>query len=163
MVETCAPSMAKKTENAFTQTGFDNWKKVGEKFAAHSRSCSQLHREAVMKWKLGQQPGIDAVMDQSCKAEQTCRREMLIKQLESLHYLLKQGLAVRGHEEADSNLYQLLLLQSNDCPQLKAWLSDKKYFSPDILNEQISIMGQELARSLLQEIRKAVVFSMNGD
>ena len=67
-----------------------------------------------MKWRLGQQPGIDAVMDQSCKAEQTCRREMLIKQLESLDY--KQGLAVRGHEEADGNLYQLLLLRSNDCP-----------------------------------------------
>ena len=108
MVETCATSMAKRTENAFTQTGFDNWKKAGEKFAAHS--CSQLHREAVMKWKLGQQPGIAAVMDQSCKAEQTCHREMLIKQLESLRYLFKQGLAVRGHEEADGNLYQLLLL-----------------------------------------------------
>ena len=105
-----------------------------------------------MKWKLCQQPGIDVVMDQSCKVEQTCRREMLIKQLESLRYLLKQGMAVRGHEEADGTLYQLLLLRSNDCPQLKAWLADKKYFSPDILNEQISIMGQELARSLLQEI-----------
>ena len=118
MVETCAPLMEKRTENAFTQTGFDNWKKVGEKCVAHSRS--QLHSEAVMKWKLGQQPGIDAVMDQSCKAEQICCRKMLIKQLESLRYLLKQGLAVRDHEEADGNLYQLLLLRSNDCLQLKA-------------------------------------------
>lgn len=124
MVETGAPSMAKRTEDAFTQRGFDNWKRAGEKFDAHSRS--QLHREAVMKWKMSQQPGIDAVMDQSCKAEQTCRREMLIKQLESLRYLLKQGLAVRGHEEADGNLYQLLLLRSNDCPQLKACMASRQ-------------------------------------
>jgi hypothetical protein len=153
--------MAKGTDDAFTKTGFDNWKRALEKFASHSRS--QLHHEAVMKWKLGQQPGIDAVMGQAGKAEQTCHREMLIKQLESLRYLLKQGLAVRGHEEADGSLYRLLLLRSGDCPELNAWLADKKYFSPDILNEQISIMGQELARSLLQEIRKAVIFSVIAD
>ena len=62
--------------------------KKRERSSAHSRS--QLYREAVMKWKLGQQPGIDAVMDQSCKAEQTCRREMLIKQLESFNALPPQ-------------------------------------------------------------------------
>ena len=78
-------------------------------------------------------------------------------------YLLKQELLVRSHEEADSNLYQLLLLQSNDFLQLKALLADNKYSLPDILNKQISIMVQELARSLLYEILKAMVFSMIAD
>ena len=101
-------------------------------------------------------------MDQTYKIEQTCPREMLIKQLKSC-YLLKQELLVRSHEETDGNLYQLLLLQSNDFLQLKALLADNKYFLPDILNKQISIMVQELARSLLYEILKAMVFSMIAD
>ena len=83
--------------------------------------------------------------------------------MESLQFLLKQGLAIRGHDEVDGNLYQLLLLRSNDCPQLKTWQAEKNYFSPDILNEQITIMGGQLARSLLEDIRKPGTFSLLAD
>ena len=63
-----APPLAKRAEDTFTATGFDNRKKAGEKFLTHSRS--QLHLEALMRWQLEHQPGIDAVIDQIHKADQ---------------------------------------------------------------------------------------------
>ena len=33
------------------------------------------------------------------------------------------------------------------------WLRDHKYFSPDILNEQIELMGHSVLRSILKELR----------
>ena len=62
-------------------------------------------------------------------------------QLLTLRYLLRQGMAVRGHHEEEGNLTQLLLLRSNEIPQLKVWLKEKKYCSPEIQNEQIPLMG----------------------
>ena len=153
--------LSKRQENVFTETGFDNWKKASEKFTPHSQS--NLHREAMMKWQHRKQAGIDTIMENACRSEQLYRRQMLIKQMESLQFLLKQGLAIRGHDEVDGNLYQLLLLRSNECPQLKTWLADKNCFSPDNLNEQITIMGGQLARSLLEDIRKPGIFSLLAD
>lgn len=89
--------------------------------------------------KLSNKQGIGAQLEHAHKMEQKARREALIKQLSSLRYLLRQGLAVRGHEASEINLIQLLELHSGDDPQLKKWINDQKYCSPDILNEQIEI------------------------
>lgn len=61
-------------------------------------------------------------------AEQTVRRQMLLKQLSSQKCLLRQGLAIREHEDLEGNLLQLLKLRSEDCLQLNTWISEKKYF-----------------------------------
>ena len=45
----------------------------------------------------------------------------LIKQMESLCYLLRQGLAVRGHKETEGNLARLLKLRAIDVPELERW------------------------------------------
>ena len=79
--------------------------------------------------------------------------------MSSLKYLLKQGLAIRGHDDIEGNLLQLLTLRSEDCPELNSWLRDRKYFSPDILNEQIALMG----RIVLKDIRSATWFPVNAD
>ena len=88
---------------------------------------------------------------------------MLLKQITFLRYLLKQGLAIRGHDEVEGNLVQLLLLCCEDCPSLKQWLEVKKYFSHDILNELIGLMANHVLREILCEIRAATVFAIIGD
>ena len=73
---------------------------------------------------------------------------------ESLKYLLHQGLAIRGHSNNDEgNLDQLLLLRKNDVPDLDAYLQAKKYLSPEIINDQIALMANQLLRSLLDDIK----------
>jgi len=96
-------------------------------------------------------------------ADQKLHREMLLKQLSSLKYLLRQGLAIRGHEAMEGNLLQLLQLRGDDCPEMKTWINERKYFSPDILNEQIALMGLHILREILQDIRSAEWFSLIVD
>lgn len=79
---------------------------------------------------------------QAC-CDQAERRSMLLKQLHSLRYLLRQGLPIRGHEESEGNLIQLLEMQSTDCPKLAQWIRDGHYLSHDIVNEMISSMGNK--------------------
>ena len=88
---------------------------------------------------------------------------MLLKQLSTLKYLLRQGLAIRGHEDLEVNLLQLLKLRSEDCLQLNTWSSERKYFATPILNEQISLMGLSVLRQLLVDIKRAHWFSLIAD
>ena len=44
----------------------------------------------------------------------------------TLQYLARQGLAIRGHTDENSNYYKLLELRSNECIVLKHVLSSEK-------------------------------------
>lgn len=57
----------------------------------------------------------------------------MLKQLSALKYLLKQGLAVRGHKGLKGNLNQLLVVWANDYCELGDWLQ-----------ERIALMGQSI-------------------
>ena len=87
--------------------------------------------------------------------------------ISSIRFLARQGLALRGHFEdvdnLESNFYQLLLLQAEQCPELKSWILRKEYTSPEILNEIIIIMGQTILRSLLSRICSTLWFSIITD
>ena len=84
---------------------------------------------------------------------------MLLKQLTSLKCLLRQSLAIKGHKD----LLQLLMLRSNDWPELKTWIQERQYFSPVILNEQIVLMGLSVSREPLVDIRRSEWFSVIAD
>ena len=90
--------------------------------------------------------------------DQKLHREMLLTQLSTLRYLLRQGMAVRGHHEEEGNLAQLLHVISNEIPQLKVWLKEKKYCSPEI---QIALMGLCVLCACF--IRNAQYFSIIAD
>ena len=121
-----------------------------EKFK--TRALSITHREAVMKFQLLQQPPISNHLDVHAKKCQTSRRNALLKQLNAIKFLLRQGIAMRGHDETEGNLYQLLIMLSNDCPDVKSYVREKKYMSHEIVDEQISLMANRLLRSLLTAI-----------
>ena len=109
-----------------------------------------------------QQP-VSQQLSSQLKAEQENRRMCLVKQLQSLAYLLRQGLAVRGHKSDAGNLQQLLKLRSLDVPALKQWISERKYFSADIIREQTSILGKCILREIATYIRNAYWFSLIAD
>ena len=72
---------------------------------------------------------------------------------------------MRDHTDRDGNLYQLLLLCSNEDKELKQWVTDGKYMSHEIITEQIVLMGQRLLRSLLQQIQQSspAWYALMGD
>ena len=150
-----------KADKAFTVQGFSNWKKAKSRFRSHEKSLT--HREACMKIAAIEGPTIITQINSQLKKEQQHHRNMLLVQLSSLRYLTKQGLAIRGHEEKDGNLIQLLECRSEKIPELHDWLTRQKYLSHDIVNEMIELLAHHLLRDLLIDIREAEWFSLISD
>ena len=145
-----------------------NLKKALEKFREHE--ISVMHKEAILKLAATNNStakGIDAQLSAQLDANQRHHRQMLMKLLSCIKYLARQGLPFRGHHEDiqsfEGNLYQLLLVQAQDCPDMTTWLHKKEYISPEIVNEIIMAMGQSVLRQLLSEIRKSLWFSILAD
>ncbi|CAF2141050.1 unnamed protein product [Rotaria magnacalcarata] len=78
-------------------------------------------------------------------------------------YLLRQGLALRGHDEENSNLIQLLKLRSGDSEYLNEWLKNKKYFSHDIINEICKEIYLVIIRDIVTEVSSRKWFSLIRD
>ena len=76
---------------------------------------------------------------------------------------MRQGLAVRGHDEEEGNLSQLLKCRSQDKTDIGEWLKNGTYQSHDINNEIIQLMANQLLRGLLDEIRSAEWYSLIAD
>ena len=137
---------------AFTDTGFTNWKKALERFEQHSRS--DAHREVLMKINFLNQPFVSVQLDTQHKKEQAVRRAMFLLVLSSLKYLVRQGLALRNHNEIEGNLMQLLLLCTSAHPELKGYINDGKYLSHDVLNELVSMMGMRALNGIFIQCQK---------
>ena len=106
---------------------------------------------------------MDTLNNQQLISAQKIHRQMLIKQLSSLKFLLRQGLAIRGHDDVESNLVQLLHLRSDDCRELNSWIREHNYMSPEIVNEQIKLIAHSALSNILADIRKAHWFSVIAD
>jgi len=154
-------TFSKKNSEAFVSVGFDNWKKALEKFREHE--SSQMHQESQMKLHAIKQTSVAVQLSSQKANEQKNNRKMLCIVLNSLKYLVRQGLAVRGHNDESGNLWQLLECRSADVKGLKSWISKKQYLSHDIIDEQIKIMAVCLLDKILAKIHKAQYFSIIGD
>ena len=70
---------------------------------------------------------------------------------------------MRGHDEEEGNLIQLLKCRSQDITDIGEWIKNGTYQSHDINNEMIQLMANQLLRSLLDEIRSAEWYSLIVD
>ena len=127
-------TFSKNAEKAYIRNMDSTIERKGLKSLGHTRIP---HREPSMKHNASQkQQPVSQQLSSQLKAEQESRRMCLVKQLQSLPYLLREGLAVRGHKSDEGNLQQLLKLRSLNVPALKQWISERKYFSADVIREQ---------------------------
>ena len=94
-------------------------------------------------------------------ADQKFHKTMLLKLLEAVRFLGRQGLPLRGHSEDiesfEGNLYQLLLLQSKDCSGMRQWLQQKEYIFPVIINEMVLLMGQTILKEIIANVKEYLV------
>ena len=107
---------------------------------------------------------VGAQLNAQHSIDQKNHRHMLTKLLSTICFLVRQGLPLRVHHEdvnsLNGNFYKLLLLRAEDCPQLKSWVLQKDYTSPDIVKEIISIMENTVLREILELTRKSMWFSI---
>lgn len=119
---------SKRYNLAFVEEGFNNWKKALEKFLEHEKS--EMHKEALPKlMSIRNRVNIVSQLATQREMEIKHNRSMFLKVIETVLFLARQGLSLRGHHENNSslegNLLQLLLLRSSDCPTLGAWIKKR--------------------------------------
>ncbi|XP_060760237.1 zinc finger MYM-type protein 1-like [Neoarius graeffei] len=78
--------------------------------------------------------------------------------MECVRYLARQGLAVRGHDSNEGNLFHLLKLKAKDDPVLTSWLTRcHDYVSPRCQNEYLALFGNTIVRGIATMIRSLPV------
>uniref|UniRef100_A0A1X7VXH5 DUF4371 domain-containing protein n=1 Tax=Amphimedon queenslandica TaxID=400682 RepID=A0A1X7VXH5_AMPQE len=143
-----------KFDTAYITEGHDNWKHAMESLCIHEKALT--HSESICNCKAEEAESI-AIQLETQKKGQTLNRLMLLKQLSSLKWLLRQGLVIRGHKEKDGNLKQLNICRSEDVENLSDWLGDQKYLSHDIINELMEVMANSLLPNSLSEIKESKI------
>ena len=143
-------TFSKMGENAFTETGFRNWRKAVEKFKCHE--SSHVHREAQIKWAARGQATIESRLQSQLAQSQLTRRQGLLAQIRAIVFLTRQGIALRGHTEKEGNLSQLLQALSRDNAVIQAWIRNNRFTSHQAVNEMINSLGLTLLRTLLKKV-----------
>ena len=117
-----------------------------------------MHNEAMKR---------PTIVSQVLTAENKVRQDnkvCICVYLSSLKFLLRQGLAIRGHSETNGNLIELLRTRSIDIPQLTTWLNKTTNFlSHEIQNEIIDMFSHSILNNILESVRAAGQFSIIVD
>ncbi|KAJ8893351.1 hypothetical protein PR048_005942 [Dryococelus australis] len=111
-----------------------NCKKAREKFKAHE--CSDFHLQAVLSYnQVTDGLPINAQLKTSLVENEECAFKCLTKILSTLD---------------EGSFQQLLQMRAEDCPELKTFLKrNHNWCSPDIQNEMLQLLANELVRSHL--------------
>jgi len=91
------------------------------------------------------QRNVDEMLLQVHSNQKKINGHMLLTILQNMQFLSRQGLALRGHNDDESNFTQLLILRSVDQTNICDWLAKKvgdKYTSPKVQNEILALMSQ---------------------
>ena len=92
-------------------------------------------------------------------------RLIFLKILQNICFLGRQGLALRGHDDSESNFVQLLKLRGCDDQRIADWLQRKsnKYTNPDVQNEILQLMALEILRNIAADLHNASFFTIMAD
>lgn len=153
-----------KKEKAFLSEGFTNFKK-GPRSSELMKSRGVT--EAVSKYASYERGTnvVQTLSDQKAK-DMVQARDALLSVISSLWLLARQGMAIRGHEDFDSNFMQLVMLRAGDNEALAGWMKRKdkfKFLSHDIQNEIIKMLAFEVLRQVIVDVKEAKLFSVIVD
>lgn len=176
----CTLFPQKNDQSSFSsKTGFSTWKKLNPRIQDHENSPA--HRSSFLEWKdleRSMRNGglIDNRLQQLIREETKVWRDILERIIATIHTLAQQNLALRGHRESitkDSNpgnFIALIKYLSKFDPVMKAHVESVSansrhlsYFSHDIQNEIINLLGNNVRRSITSEIKKAIYYSISFD
>ncbi len=138
------------TYRSFITDGFCDWKNARTRFKYHE--SSKIHSDSIYVVNQQTKPTVIAQLISTTKRQQEQHQKSLLIQISSLIYLLRQGLALRGHSDVESNLVQLLKLRSIDNNFLNEWINNKKYMSHDIINELCREIYLFIIRDIVKEV-----------
>ena len=90
---------------------------------------------------------------------------IILKIIINVKFLARQGIALQGHNDEESNFIQLRKLCANDSKEMSRWLDKRgdKYLSPDIQNEVIQLMSSSILQEITANLQAAKYFAIMAD
>lgn len=154
-----------KIEQAFISEGYANWKEANQRFKRHEES--ECHKEAVLRLNVQKEckDVVKTLTDHSDKKQEKSRKSLL-KIISNIRFLARQGLPLRGaDDDENSNFNQLNLVRCEVDTDFRDWLEKKRltYDSPQIQNEIINIMCQQIVRDVAEKVRESEFYSILAD
>ena len=131
-------------------TGFQNWKKTPKCFKEHEQI--KCHTSAlVFEVVVPKCADVAEIHGNELIKQRKMERQYLKTIRESLQYLGRQGIPLRGKEEGNDNFTQLLLLRGKDHPFIIERLTSTRehgslYVHHNYQNHLINIMSKQLIR-----------------
>uniref|UniRef100_H2YP29 HAT C-terminal dimerisation domain-containing protein n=1 Tax=Ciona savignyi TaxID=51511 RepID=H2YP29_CIOSA len=98
--------------------------------------------------------------------KQNLNYKALVTIFDAVLYLAKQGMALRGHTFAESNLFETMKLLSNHASHVEKWMNREtkyKFMNHEIQDEILKMCAHAILRQLVSEISKAKIFSLIVD
>ena len=158
--------MVRNKEKTFITPAYTNWKKALERLGNHEKT--DCHKQAVYAKCNATTSSIHDQLNNEASLAKSRGRRCLMKIFTSLKFLAAQGLAIRGHEEIDSNFRQLIALRAEDDEELKKWIAKdygKKYtrLSHDISNEILEMFAHNVMRMIAKKLRDRPFYAIIVD
>lgn len=171
-------SIEKNQHFSSISLGFNNWKKLNPKISDHEKSL--LHRECIFKWKelekrLQVNKTVDCSLQNAIKSEKEKWKSILKILFDVILFCAKNNLALRGANERIGKpncgiFLSTLELLSHYNPILAKHIEEVNvknnvisYFSPQIKNEIISLLGKSTREKGLNHVKDSKYYSIMFD
>ncbi|KAJ8874760.1 hypothetical protein PR048_025626 [Dryococelus australis] len=117
-----------------------------EKFRSYEKT--ETYKEGLMKLASSSKQSVAVQLNDQLNKDMENARSALLDIFTTLRFLYRQGLSIRGHEDAK--------LRKEDVPGLEEWMGRSRYkwLSHDIQNEIIDILGKSVLRSVVCGMKK---------
>ncbi|KAL6523426.1 hypothetical protein OROGR_017029 [Orobanche gracilis] len=149
--------------DSFTAVGFCNWKKK-DLFTKHVGNCNSAHNQAWGKCVdlMKQSQHIEVAICRQSKQTRSLYRARLTASIDCVRYLLRQGLAFRGHDESESsfnqgNFLELLKFAADHNEEIKSVVlknapENNQLTSPDIQKDIVHVAALETTYAIVNEL-----------
>ena len=151
--------------DVFTQTGYRNWKDK-KRLHAHVGDLNSAHNQALRKCEdlMNERQHIRNIIDKNAKQSRTSYRIRLTASVDCIRFLLRQGLAFRGHDESDNssnqgNFLELLQFLADHDEQVRAVVLQN---APENLKMTSPVIQKEIVHAAAIETTKAIITDMGN-
>ena len=155
-----------KADLAFTKTGYTNWKKGVSKEGFPAHETSDSHKEAVLRVVTikTETRDVGESLSTGHREEKAMNRRNLLKILQNIRFLARQGLALRGRDDdCNSNFMQLYHLRAIDNLELQTWLQKRDtYTSARVQNEILQTMALQVLQEVASSLQNSDFFFCFG-
>ena len=140
----------------------ETWGTTG--FKTHE--ASECHREAIEVTELPRRcADIGEQLSAYHSEEKSKNRQIFLTILQNIRFLSRQGLALRGSIDEESNFIQLLKLEGEVNSQIEKGMKKKsgKYTHPEVQNECLQLMSLTILGEISKNIQNSVYYTIMAD